>query len=162
MNEEEQVTEPQGEASEGTPAAPAQAEPAVPAPETPPPSEGAASTSPEDARDIEEGKVFAILSYVLTFICIPFFLLPLILRNNRFSLYHAKQCLMLWLAGIVLSAISVPLTVICIGVILLPIAGVFLVVLNIMGLINAVKEEQKPIPVIGKWGEDWFKGLQKT
>ena len=113
-------------------------------------------------KEIEEGKVFAILSYALSFIGLPFFLVPLIMRNNEFSLYHAKQCLIIWLGGVALSVISAPLSVICIGVILALVGGIFLLVLNIMGLINAVKGEQKPIPVIGKWGEDWFKGLKKA
>ena len=41
-------------------------------------------------KDVEEGRTFAILSYALSFISIPFFLVPLIMRNNEFSLYHAK------------------------------------------------------------------------
>ena len=40
--------------------------------------------------------------------------------------------------------------------------GIFLLVLNILGLVNAVNGQAKPVPVIGKWGEDWFKGLQKA
>ena len=54
------------------------------------------------------------------------------------------------------------LMAVCIGAILMPLSGVFLLVLNIMGLISATKLEQKPLPLIGKWGEDWFKGIQKA
>lgn len=115
-----------------------------------------------DSGDVSQGKAFAILSYALTFIGLPFFLVPLIMRNNEYSLYHSKQCLILWIASIVLFAVSMPLVAVCIGAILAPAAGIFVLVLNIMGLINAVNGKAVPLPLIGKWGEDWFKGITKT
>jgi len=135
-----------------------QAQPQEQPEQTPPeaPAGGGAS------KDVEEGKVFAILTYALSFVGLPFFLVPLIMRNNDFSLYHAKQCLILWLAGVVGSVLSSILMAVCIGAILLPIVLVFCLVLNIIGLINAVKAETKPLPLIGKWGEDWFKGIRKV
>ena len=111
---------------------------------------------------MEEGRTFAILSYALGLIGLPFFLVPLIMRNNEFSLYHSKQCLLLWLAGIAASMVGSLLMVVCIGLILLPAAMIFVVVLDILGLINAVKGEQKPVPVIGKYADEWFKGLKKV
>jgi len=112
--------------------------------------------------EVEEGRTFAILSYALGLIGLPFFLVPLIMRNNEFSLYHSKQCLLLWLAGIAASMVGSLLMVVCIGLILLPAAMIFVVVLDILGLINAVKGEQKPVPVIGKYADEWFKGLKKV
>ncbi len=133
-----------------------QAQPAAPEPA---PAQEQAAAGP---ADVDEGKVFAILSYALSFLGIPFFLVPLIMRNNDFSLFHAKQCLILWLGGIAASVVGVPLTAVCIGRIILPVAGIFLLVLGLMGLINAVKGLQKPLPLIGKWGVDWFKGIKKA
>ena len=115
-----------------------------------------------EAKEIEDGKAFAILSYALSFIGLPFFIVPLIMRNNAFALFHAKQCLMLWLAGIALSVVCAPLMAICIGFILLPAGGIFLLVLGIMGLINSIKAEVKMVPLIGKFAEDWFKGIRKA
>ena len=69
---------------------------------------------------------------------------------------------MIWLAGIVVGMVGSLLMVVCVGVILLPAGMIFLLVLAVMGLINAVKGEQKPIPVIGKYAEDWFKGISKV
>jgi len=132
------------------------------APEPPPAAPAATEPAPVALPDAEEGKAFAILSYVLSLIGIPFFLVPLIMRNNEFSLYHAKQCLLIWLAGVVLAVVSAPLMAVCIGVIIAPVGGVFLLVLCIMGLINATKLEAKPVPLIGKWAEDWFKGITKA
>ena len=113
-------------------------------------------------KEVEEGRTFAILSYALSFISIPFFLVPLIMRNNEFSLYHAKQCLMIWLAGIAVGIVGSLLMVVCIGAILLPAGMIFLLVLAVMGLMNAVQGRQKPVPVIGKFAEDWFKGISKV
>ena len=115
-----------------------------------------------DTKDVEEGKVFAVLSYVLTFLGLPFFLIPLIMRNNNFSLYHAKQCLMIWLLGIVGGALSGVLMAVCVGAILLILVVVAFYVLAIIGLINSAKGATKPLPLIGKWGEEWFKGLKKA
>ncbi|HIE10783.1 MAG TPA: DUF4870 domain-containing protein [Kiritimatiellae bacterium] len=122
----------------------------------------AAAVQPMEQKEIEEGKPFAILSYALNFVGLPFFLVPLIMRNNEFSLYHAKQNLVLWLVGIVGGVISGVLILLCVGVLLFPLLTIFLLVLNVVGLINAIKGEAKPLPVIGKWGEDWFKGLRKS
>jgi len=128
-----------------------------------PPEAPAAPAAPAAGNnEVEEGKVFAILSYALSFVGLPFFLIPLIMRNNEFSLYHAKQCLILWLAGLVGSVVSGILMVVCIGVFLWVAVCIFCLVLNVMGLINAIKLEMKPLPVIGKWGEDWFKGIKKA
>ncbi|MCK5528846.1 MAG: DUF4870 domain-containing protein [Kiritimatiellae bacterium] len=129
----------------------------------PTPVEEPAATPETPAMDeIEDGKSFAILSYVLTFIGIPFFLVPLIMRNNSFSLYHAKQCLLLALAGIVLGTISGLLVAVCIGLILLPVVAIMLIVFTVMGLMNAINGKAEPVPLIGKFAEDWFKGIQKV
>jgi uncharacterized membrane protein len=138
MTEEQDVKQEESKPQDQQPVeAPGAVEPGQPVSETPPPAAPPIEQS-MDEKEVEEGKVFAILSYVLTFLSIPFFLIPLIMRNNEFSLFHAKQCLMLWLAGLVIFAVSVPLIAICIGVILAPAGGIFLLVLTIIGLINAI------------------------
>ncbi|MBT3193623.1 MAG: hypothetical protein HN341_13825, partial [Verrucomicrobia bacterium] len=105
----------------------------------------------------------AILSYVLGFLGLPFFLIPLIMRNNTYSLYHAKQCLMIWLVGMAGGMISsVLVAVFCLGVITGMALGVFILVVEILGIINAVNGEMKPLPVIGKYADEWFKGITKT
>ncbi len=112
-------------------------------------------------EDMEEGKTFAILSYALGIIGLPFFIVPLIQRNNAFSLFHAKQCLVLWIVAVAGSVISSVLIALCIGAILLPIVLIFFLVLDIIGLMNALKGVAKPLPLIGQWGIDWFKGMTK-
>jgi uncharacterized membrane protein len=115
-----------------------------------------------DPKEVEEGKVFAILSYVLGFLGIPFFLVPLIMRNNTFSLYHSKQCMMIWLLGMAGLMISGILALVCIGFVTGVALGIFILVLDVMGLINASNGEMKPLPLIGKYADDWFKGIVKV
>lgn len=143
---------------ESQPAPPPEAE--APAPETAP--EGPPPAPQTPSQEVEEGKAFAILSYALSIIGLPFFLVPLIMRNNEFALYHAKQCLMIWLLAVVGGVVSAILSFICIGVILGAALAVFVLVLTIIGIINAANGEQKPLILIGKWGEDWFKGITKV
>lgn len=53
--------------------------------------------------DVQEGKMFAVLSY-LSFCCI----IPLILKkNNRFVLHHGKQALVLFVSQVALMILSV-------------------------------------------------------
>ena len=116
-------------------------------------------------KETDEGKAFAILSYALSFVGLPFFLVPLITRNNDFALYHAKQCLVLWLAGIVVMvAMWSPLFLFLYYVthLLTSACGIFLLVLNIMGLINALNSATRPVPILGKFAEEWFKNIKKV
>jgi len=152
MNDEQDTNEPQEDQAQ------AESPPAAPA--------AAPASSGIDSQEINDGKVFAILSYALSFVALPFFLVPLIMRNNDFSLYHAKQSLMIWLlgvaSGVVSSVLVATLLLACVAPIVLIVLGVFSLVINIMGLINSCKGVVKPVPLIGKLGEDWFKGITKV
>jgi len=113
-------------------------------------------------KEIEDGKAFAILSYAAGFIGVPFLIVPLIMRDNAYSLYHAKQCLMLWIAGVIAVSVASASLLLCIGVVLLPAVGITVLVFDVIGLINALNGRMQPLPIIGKWGENWFKGITKA
>ncbi len=112
--------------------------------------------------EIEEGRSIAILSYALLLAMVPYFVLPLIWRNNEFTLYHAKQCHAIWIALLVLMVIAAPLMFVCVGIIIAAVAVIGALVLCILGIMNAVKGQAKPLPVVGKWGEEWLKGVRKA
>jgi uncharacterized membrane protein len=131
--------------------------------ETTPAPQGQPAPTPSFPKEVEEGRTFAILCYALGLVGLPFFLVPLIMRNNEFSLYHSKQCLILALLAIavgVLGSILVP--VFCLGLVLWLAGSISLLVLDIIGLVNAVKGEQKPLPIIGAYAIDWFKSIAKV
>jgi len=108
-----------------------------------------------DASDVEKNKGMAILAYILFFI-------PLLTGDHKtspFVKYHTNQAIVLWLAAI---AVYIALTIIImIFAFVLPwglwkfIRIIFYLVryaplvLGIIGIINAVQGQMKPLPIIG-------------
>ncbi len=141
------------------PPAGAEAPPAgAPPPPAPPPG-----YIPEiPTEEVEAGKSIALLSYILSLIGLPFWLYPIIVRDNEFSLYHAKQCFMMWIASAVLYVVASILTLVAIGCLIYPVALVLGLVWIIKGIINTNNGQAVPLPIIGKWAVDLFKGITKA
>lgn len=119
----------------------------------------------QESAEVAGGKALAIVSYVINFVGVPFFLVPFFMRNNAFSLYHSKQCLVLWIVALCFSAAAfiasfIPL-VVCITVPLMILVWITLIVFNIIGLINAINAKAQPLPLFGIWGEQWFANFRK-
>ncbi len=96
--------------------------------------------------EVEEGKTMGILAYIL-------FLIPLLAqRENRYSMFHTEQAIILVIVAIGLSVISSVLSFTCIVPIIGAIAGLGVLVLWIIGLINAIGGKAKFVPVLGKYG----------
>ncbi len=96
---------------------------------------------------VEEGKTIAIIAYI-TWIGL---LIAFIMNNdkkNNFAKYHIRQSLLLVLASFLA---MIPL----IGWVW----GIFIFVLWVMGLISAINGEEKEVPILGKYAQEWFKGL---
>ena len=96
-----------------------------------------------DSADIEKNKTMAGLAYLL------FFLPLLVCPDSKFGKFHANQALLLWIAAIagnvVLSIVPV------IGWVLMPIFGLGITVLGVMGLIAGFQGKAKRLPLIGKF-----------
>jgi uncharacterized membrane protein len=95
------------------------------------------------SADVEKNKIMAVLAYIL-------FIIPLLgAKDSPFVMYHANQGLILFLfalaANIILGIIPI------IGWLLLPVANLVVLILAIIGIINAANGEMKPLPVIGKY-----------
>lgn len=96
------------------------------------------------SSDIQDGKMFAFLSYI-SILCI----IPLILKKqNPFVLFHGKQ-------GLVLFVIQ---TALLIGSIILP--GVFIkasffvvLLLSFWGMIAVLQGKAIELPIIARWAE---------
>jgi len=58
---------------------------------------------PENPKEIEEGRFFALISYI-TFLCIVALALK---KDNRFAVYHAKQGLVIFVLEVVVMILSV-------------------------------------------------------
>lgn len=96
-----------------------------------------------------EDKLWAFIAYLLGIL--GFVLVLLAKRKNKYAMYHAKQSLVLFIAGAILNVAGI---VPIIGwFVIRPIGGIFILVLWIIGLINAVTGVKKPLPLIGKYGK---------
>lgn len=95
------------------------------------------------AEDIEKNKTMAGLAYLI-------FFLPLITcPESKYGRFHANQALLLLLVGV---AGNVILTIIpIIGWMLIPIYGLGILVLFIMGLMNGLGGKAKRLPLIGQF-----------
>ena len=109
------------------------------------------------SKDVEEGKIVAGIIYLVSILGVIGWAISVILfvlkKDNAFVKYHFQQWLILMISGIVVGAIGAITMFILIGFVILVVGGIILLVLWIIGMINAFKGEQKPLPLIGKWGE---------
>jgi uncharacterized membrane protein len=110
-------------------------------------------------EEVVKGKLFATLSYACNFVGAPFWIVPLVMRDNAFSLYHAKQNLVLFLFTLAGMLVSIPLMFVCVGYVTAMAIWVLDIVLIILGLINVSNNQMKPLPVIGGLAESWFRGM---
>ena len=114
------------------------------------------------SKDVEEGKVCAILSYLL--IGIIWYFADEKMKKNGFAKFHAKQGLVLLVAaiiynialGIVLGAILFPMMFSGVG------WGIFSIlrllyyiplVFTVIGIINAANGNEKELPIIGNFAK---------
>ncbi|PZP49471.1 MAG: hypothetical protein DI598_07740 [Pseudopedobacter saltans] len=107
----------------------------------------------------DNGKTIAIVSYLFWLGWIIAFILN---NGNKTSLgsYHIRQSLMLWIVSIIAGVASFILAFIpFVGGIISWVIYVGLFVLWIMGLINAINGQEKPIPVVGEKANEMLKGV---
>lgn len=98
------------------------------------------------AEDIEQVKIMAALAYLGIL-----FFLPLVTNpESKFGKFHANQGLMLLIASLIINAVGTIIPVIG-WFLILPLGNIFLVVLFIMGLVNAFGGEMKRLPLVGNY-----------
>lgn len=110
---------------------------------------------------VENEKVCAILSYLL--IGIIWYFADEKMKKSSFARFHAKQGLVLFIASILYSIVLQVLLSILILPLLLTGAwvgiGMFTIlyyvplIWSIIGIINAANDKEKPLPIIGKYGD---------
>ncbi len=92
--------------------------------------------------DVDSNKVMAILAYIIFFI-------PLIAaRDSKFAAYHANQGLVLFLTAVAVNVIESIIPIIG-WFFILTFGNLAVLILAILGIINAAKGLMKPLPLIG-------------
>ncbi len=95
---------------------------------------------------IKKGRALAWLAYFGLLLIIP----AILQKNNPFTVYHVKQ-------GVALLMVSIGSVFLCfvpiVGVYLCQIASIILLVINLIGIYNAITGKIKPLPLIGFIGE---------
>jgi len=90
---------------------------------------------------VNDGKIFAVIGYI-GILC----LLPLLLKkDNAFALHHGKQGLVIFIGGVISSLL---LIIPILGWILSPIIWLFLVVMAIIGIVQAASGSYWRAPII--------------
>lgn len=102
--------------------------------------------------DASNEKLFAIIGYIIPIL----FFLPLVqdgLKNSEFARFHANQqaiLLGLWVGVYVLSMVLFSIIYINIFF-LMQLINLALIVLAIMGVINAAQGQKKELPLVGQF-----------
>ena len=104
-----------------------------------PTSEG---NSSEKELNIKQNVLIAALGYIV------FFLPLLAAKEDSFALYHANQGFLLFLTALGVNVVGSFLPIFG-WFIVLPLGNLFVFVLAILGIVTALKEEKKPLPLIG-------------
>jgi uncharacterized membrane protein len=90
----------------------------------------------------------AVIAYIIFFI-------PLLTsaKNDPFVKYHVKQGLVLFICAVVVSFVVsiIPVLVWIIS----PLLNIVILVLAIIGIINAVNGVEKPLPLIGQFASNF-------
>lgn len=109
------------------------------------------NASPDGAP---EDRTVAILAYITL---IGFIIAIVMHSSNKTALgsYHLRQCLGLFITIFVASFI---LVIPILGWLIFPILMIGMFFLWLMGLMAAVKGEQKPMPFVGEKYQEWFAG----
>ncbi len=93
-------------------------------------------------NDIEDNKLISILCYLGILLLIPLLVKP----ESRFVKYHSNQGLVLLLFTMIVGVVGI---IPIIGWLAAAVGGIFSFVCLIMGVINTINGEMKPLPLIG-------------
>ena len=97
--------------------------------------------------DVEKNKVMAIIGYIIPIL----FFVPLLNDDSKkspFAKFHANQQLVLLISAVVIDIVGTVIPFLG-WFIILPIGSIIILVIAIMGIINAAKGEMKKLPIIG-------------
>lgn len=101
----------------------------------------------------DEERLFAFLCYLISIVGV---IIVLATKSERkdYSIYHAKQglvlfiaCIIVWIVWLIIRWIPI------LGIVVGTILWILLAILWIAGMINALTDRKVPLPIIGHYGE---------
>lgn len=110
-------------------------------------TEGDDYTATMDPNDIAQNKTMAVLAYFGFLFLVPLLAAP----NSKYARFHTNQGLVLFILDAIVSVVSGVSSFIPVVKAIVPgVLSVLILVLLIMGVINAGSGKAKELPVIGK------------
>ncbi len=100
------------------------------------------------AKDVNILALVSVLSTLLIPLIVPL-VIVLAKKDDAYAVYYSKQVIVLEIAAFIAVIISAILTIVLIGLILLPLVLLASLVLYILLIINIIRGEKKPLPIIG-------------
>lgn len=101
------------------------------------------------------GKDIAIISYITIIGLIAAFIMNSE-KKAAFANFHIRQVLGLAVTGLALGIFGmIPI----LGWLVAIFGSILLVIMWVVGLINAVNGKEKPVPILGNKYQEWFKGV---
>ena len=97
-----------------------------------------------DPEDIENNKAMGIIAYFI------FFIPLLAAKDSPFAKYHANQGLTLLLTLIAINVVGSFIPIIG-WMLIIPFGSLLILVLAIIGIMNAANGKAEPLPIIGKY-----------
>lgn len=105
-----------------------------------------AKTKEVKNKDVEDNKVLAALSYIFILCLIPL----LVKKDSEFAQFHAKQGLILVICWFI---IWVVLVIPVLGWLVNFFGTIILVILSLMGIVNALAGKKWEMPFLGKYAD---------
>ena len=93
-------------------------------------------------EDIDKNKIMAVVAYII-------FLIPLLAaKDSPYARYHTNQGFILFLTAVVINLVGYIIPIIG-WFFILTIGNLFVFVLFVMGIVNALQGDVKRLPLIG-------------
>lgn len=108
------------------------------------------------SNSVDEGKTIAIISY-LTLVGLIIAFVMNSDKKNGFAAFHIRQSIGVMLSGVVLGLVNI---IPFLGWLVFIVGWVFITIMWVTGLLNAVNGKEKPVLVLGEKFNEWFASIK--
>jgi uncharacterized membrane protein len=109
----------------------------------------------EQQTEPEQNKAIGIIAYITVIGLIIAYILNME-KKEAFGNFHIRQALGIAASGVAVSFIAV---IPVIGWILAVAGSLLILVMWVIGIVNAISGNMKPVPVLGDKFNEWFQGI---